>query len=65
MSIESALHPLPKLPDSGNNGWTHDSMAELEKELGLALEEDQVKSSSASAPTSPNPRSVEALQDEI
>ena len=39
-------------------------MAELEKELGLALEE-QVKSSSASAPTSPSPRSVEAPQDEI
>jgi hypothetical protein len=40
MSIKSMLHPLPKLPDSGNNRWTHDNMAELEKELGLALEEE-------------------------
>jgi hypothetical protein len=38
--MESALHPLPKLPDSGNDGWTYDSMAKLEKELGLALEEE-------------------------
>lgn len=40
-------------------------MAELEKELGLALEEGQVKSPFAGAPTSPSPRSVEAPQDEI
>ncbi|KAF8846493.1 hypothetical protein BDZ45DRAFT_454874 [Acephala macrosclerotiorum] len=39
-------------------------MAELERELELALEE-QGNSSSASAPTSSHPRSVEALQDEI
>jgi hypothetical protein len=36
-------------------------MAELEKELGLALEEQPVESSSAGAPS---PRLVEALQDE-
>lgn len=39
-------------------------MAELEKELGLALEEQQVESSSAGKPTSPSPRSVEAPPDE-
>jgi hypothetical protein len=39
-------------------------MAELEKELGLALEEEQGKSPSAGTPTSPSPCSVEALQDE-
>jgi hypothetical protein len=41
-----------------------DSLAELEKELGLALVE-QVNSSSASALSSPRPRSLEAQQDEI
>jgi hypothetical protein len=40
-------------------------MAELEKELGLALGEQQVESSSAGTPTSPSPRSAEAPQDEI
>jgi hypothetical protein len=40
-------------------------MAELEKELGVALEEQQVESSSAGTSTSPSPRSVEASQDEI
>jgi hypothetical protein len=39
-------------------------MAELEKELELALVE-QVDSSSANVPTSPSPRSVEAPQDKI
>jgi hypothetical protein len=63
-SVEFALHSLPKLPDSGDDGWTKDSMAELEKELGLALKEQQVESSSAGTPTSPSPRSAEALQDE-
>jgi hypothetical protein len=63
-SVESALHSLPKLPDSGDDGWTDDSIAELEKELGLALEEQQVESSSAGTPTSPRPRSVEAPPDE-
>jgi hypothetical protein len=37
----------------------------LEKELGLALGEQQVESSSARIPPSLSPRSVEALQDEI
>lgn len=64
-SVESALHSLPKSSDSGDDGWTDDSMAELEKELGLALGEQQVESSSASTPTSPSPRSAEAPQDEI
>ena len=59
MSVESAPHSLPKPPNNGDNGWTDDSMAELEKELGLALGE-QVK-----PPTSSSPRSVEAPQDEI
>jgi hypothetical protein len=62
--VESALHSLPKLPNSGDDGWTDDSIAELEKELGLALEEQQVESSSASTPTSPRPRLVEAPLDE-
>ena len=39
-------------------------MTELEKELGLALEEQQVESLSASAPTSLSPCSVEAPQNE-
>jgi hypothetical protein len=39
-SVESAFHFLPKPSDSGDNGWTDESMAELEKELGLALEEE-------------------------
>jgi hypothetical protein len=63
-SVESAFHLLPKPSDSSNDGWTDESMAELEKELGLALEE-QVKSPFAGAPTSSSPRSVEAPQDEI
>jgi hypothetical protein len=63
-SVEFALHSLPKLPDSGDDGWTEDSMAELEKELGLALKEQQVESSSTGTSTSPSPRSAEAPQDE-
>ena len=40
-------------------------MAELEKELGLALGEQQVESSLAGTSTSPSPRSAEAPQGEI
>lgn len=61
--MESALHSLPKPPDSGDDRWTDEDMAELDKVLGLALEE-QVDSSSASAPGSSNPRLVDAPQDE-
>ncbi|TVY89005.1 hypothetical protein LAWI1_G003347 [Lachnellula willkommii] len=39
-------------------------IAKLEKELGLALEEQQVESSLAGKPTSPSPRSVKAPPDE-
>jgi hypothetical protein len=39
-------------------------MAELEKELGLALKKQRVESLSAGTPTSPRPRSVEAPHDE-
>lgn len=60
-SVESALYFLPRPSDGGDDGWTDENMAKLEKELGLALEEQQVESSSASAPS---PRLVEALQDE-
>ncbi len=59
-SVESTLHSLPTPSDSSDNGWTDKNMAELEKELGLALEEQQVKSSSVGAPTSPSPCWVEA-----
>ncbi len=31
MSVESEPDSLPKLHDSGNNGWTDDSMTELER----------------------------------
>jgi hypothetical protein len=53
-SVEFALHSLPKPFDSGDDGWTDENMAELEKELGLALEEQQVESLSASTPTPPS-----------
>jgi hypothetical protein len=62
--VESALHSLPKLPNSDDDGWTDNSIANLEQELRLALEERQVKASSVGTPTSPNPRSVEAQPDE-
>jgi hypothetical protein len=58
------LYSLPKPSDSGDDRWTDESMAELEKELGLGLTEEG-NSSSASALASPRPRSVEASQDEI
>lgn len=54
--MESAFHSLPKSSDSGNDGWTDENMAELEKQLGLALGEQQVESSSACTLTSPSPR---------
>jgi hypothetical protein len=63
-SVESVLHSLPKPSDSGDDGWTDESMAELDHELELALEEQQVESLLAGTPTSPSPRSVEAPQDE-
>ncbi|KAL5328830.1 hypothetical protein ACEPPN_002338 [Leptodophora sp. 'Broadleaf-Isolate-01'] len=64
-SMESAPHSLPNPSDNGNDGWADDRMAELEKELGLVLEEVQVESSSAGTPTSPSPRSAEAPPDGI
>ena len=36
-SVESALHSLPKPSDNGDDGWTDDNMAELEKELGVGF----------------------------
>jgi hypothetical protein len=33
------LYSLPKLPDYGDNRWTKNNIAKLEKELGLALKE--------------------------
>ena len=38
MSVEGASHSLPETSNNGDDGWIDDSMAELEKELGLALE---------------------------
>ncbi|KAL2063229.1 hypothetical protein VTL71DRAFT_5033 [Oculimacula yallundae] len=64
-SMESAPRSLLKPSDNGIDGWTDDSMAELEKELGLALEELQVELPSAGTPTSPSPRSAEAPPDGI
>jgi hypothetical protein len=64
-SVESVLHFIPNSSDSGDDGWTDESMAELEKELGLVLGEQQVESLLAGTPTSLSPRSVEAPQDEI
>jgi len=63
--VEFALHSLPNPSRSDDDEWTDENMAELEKELGLALEEEQVKSLFTSGPTSPGPRLVEASQDEI
>ncbi|KAG9230420.1 hypothetical protein BJ875DRAFT_499140 [Amylocarpus encephaloides] len=60
--VEPALHSLPQFPDNCDDGWTGDSMAEVEKELELAFLE-QVKLLSASALNSPRPRSVEAPPD--
>jgi hypothetical protein len=59
--VEFALHSLPKPSGSGDDKWTNESMAKLEKELGLALEEEQVKSPFAGGLTSPSPYLVEAL----
>ena len=38
-SEEPALHSLPRSSDSGDDGWTDESMAELEEELESALKE--------------------------
>jgi hypothetical protein len=62
---KSTLRSLPKSSNSGDNGWTDENIAELEKELGLALDEQRVESSSASTPASPSLRSAEAAQDDI
>ncbi|KAH6668337.1 hypothetical protein B0J14DRAFT_160406 [Halenospora varia] len=62
MPVESAPHSLPKLPDSGDDGWTDDSMAELETELGMALEE-QGNSPSASTPRSAEPSHLQIDQE--
>lgn len=59
--MESAPHSLPKLLDSGDDGWTDDSTAELETELGMALEE-QGNSPSASTPRSAEPSHLQIDQ---
>lgn len=61
----SAESAIAKASDSVNNGWTDEDTAELEKELELALGEQQVESLSAGTSTSPSPHSVEVPQDEI
>jgi hypothetical protein len=62
--VESAPRSLPYPSDNGDDGWTEDSTAELEKEVGLALVE-QVESISNHAPTSPlSPRSVKVSHGE-
>jgi hypothetical protein len=42
--VESVLDSPPKSFNISNNGWTNKNMAELENELGLALEEQEVGS---------------------
>jgi hypothetical protein len=51
ISVEPTSHSLPKLPNNGGGGWTNDNMAELEKELELALVE-QVIGQRTKLPTS-------------
>ena len=63
--VESALYSLTQSSNSGDNELTDENMAELEKELGLALGEQQVESSSAGTPASLSLRSAEAPQDDI
>jgi len=63
--VEPVVHFLLKPFDSGNNEWTDDSMAELEKELGLALEKQQVKLSLAGILTFLSPCLVEVPKIEI
>ncbi|KAH6661755.1 hypothetical protein B0J14DRAFT_663176 [Halenospora varia] len=65
-SVESAPppHSLPKPSNTGDDGWTEDSMAELEEEMGLAIVE-QAKSPPAGAPSSSHPPRSEESQDEI
>jgi hypothetical protein len=60
-SVESAVYSLPKPFDSGYDGRTDDSVAELETELGIALEE-QGNSPSASTPRSPEPSHLQIDQ---
>lgn len=63
MSLEATPRSLPKPSGDGDDEWTQDSMAGLEKEGVLVLVE-QVESSSRSVPNSPHPpRSVEALKE--
>lgn len=51
-SVGLAPYSLPKPSDSGDDGCTDEDTAELEKELGLALEKQQVESSLACTPPS-------------
>jgi hypothetical protein len=62
--VDSAPYSLIQLSNNSDDRWSDDRMAELEKELELALVK-QVDSSSASAPSPSRPRSVEAPQDEV
>lgn len=64
MSVKSALHSLLKLSDSGDDEWTDENMAELKKELGLTLKEQQVKSSLVGTSIFSSSCSVEASQNE-
>ena len=58
-SIASTPPSLPKPPsDNGDNGWTNECVAEMEKDLDLAIVE-QVDASSTNLPESPPVRSVE------
>jgi hypothetical protein len=63
--MESTPYSLLKPFDNGNDGWINKYTVKLDKELRLALKEEQVELLLASAFTSLSPRSVEALQDEI
>ncbi|KAG0644942.1 hypothetical protein D0Z07_9333 [Hyphodiscus hymeniophilus] len=63
--VESALYSLPQSSSSGDYGWTNETIAKLEKELGLALGEQQVESSSASTTASQSLRLAKAPQEDI
>jgi hypothetical protein len=60
--VESAVHSLPTPFDGGYDGWTDDSMAELETERAMALEK-QGNSPLASTPCYAEPSHLQIHQE--